>query len=77
MNITFQTLAIWFIQVVLLLIGVSVAGLAAHLGGALIAGAFNIDELIPSAVIFFAVAAVLGWIGNRVWPEHWIHNPFL
>ena len=77
MMTTLQTLAIWLIQAVLFLIGISTAGLAAHLGGPLIAGTFNIDELIPSAVIFFGVAAALGWIGNRFWPEHWIHNPFL
>jgi hypothetical protein len=74
---TLQTLAIWLIQAVLFLIGISTAGLVAHLGGPLIGGAFNVDELIPSAVIFFAVAALLGWIGNRLWPEDWIHNPFL
>jgi hypothetical protein len=33
--------------------------------------------LIPSAVIFFAVAATLGWIGNKFWPEDWLYNPFL
>ncbi|WP_143039821.1 MULTISPECIES: hypothetical protein [Bradyrhizobium] len=37
----------------------------------------DIDELIPSAIIFFAVAAALGWIGNKFWPEDWIHNPLL
>ena len=58
-------------------IGISVAGLAAHLGGALVAWAFNIDELIPSAAIFFAAAALIGWIGNRFWPENWLYNPLL
>jgi hypothetical protein len=52
-------------------------GIGSHVGGSLIAGAFNIDELIPSAIIFFAVAAALGWIGNKFWPEDWIHNPLL
>ena len=47
------------------------------MGGPLITGAFDIDELIPSAAIFFAVAATLGWIGNRLWPEDWIYNPLL
>ena len=59
------------------LFGIGTAGLAAHLGGALIAGAFGVDELIPTAIIFFAVAALLGWIGNRFWPETWMPNPFL
>ena len=77
MMITLQTLAIWLIQGVVFLIGISTAGLAAHLGGPLIAGAFKVDELIPSAVIFFGFAAVLGWIGNKLWPEDWTHNPFL
>ena len=52
-------------------------GTCSHLGGPLITGAFNVDELIPSAIIFFAVAATLGWIGNKLWPEDWIHNPLL
>jgi hypothetical protein len=62
---------------VLFLIGIGTAGVAAHVGGPLIAGAFGIDELIPSAAIFLAVAAVLGWIGNKLWPEEWLYNPFL
>ena len=52
-------------QTVLFGIGFGIAGLAAHLGGALIASAFGVDDLIPAAVIFFAVVALLGWIGNR------------
>jgi hypothetical protein len=75
--ITLHTIAIWLIQAVLFSIGIGTAGLAAHIGGPLIAGACGIDELIPSAVIFLAVAAALGWIGNRLWPEDWIHNPLL
>ena len=75
--ITLHTIAIWLIQAVLFLIGIGTAGLAAHLGGPLISRAFNVDELIPSAVIFFAVAATLGWIGNKFWPEEWLYNPFL
>ncbi len=75
--ITLHTIAIWLIQAVLFFIGIVTAGLAAHLGGPLIAGAFNVDDLIPSAIIFFAMAAALGWIGNKLWPEDWIHNPFL
>ena len=64
-------------QAVLFCIGMGTAGLAAHLGGALIAGAFGVDELVPTAIIFFTVAALLGWIGNRFWPETWMPNPFL
>jgi hypothetical protein len=74
---TLQTIAIWLIQAALFFTGICAAGLAANVGGPLIAGAFNIDELIPSAIIFFAVAAALGWIGNKFWPEDWIHNPLL
>ena len=74
---TLQTILIWFIQAVLFLIGIGSAGLAAHLGGSFIAGAFGIDELIPSAVIFFAVAGLLGWIGNKLWPDEWTCNPLL
>jgi len=70
-------IVMWTFQVVLFLIGVLLAGLSAHLGGGLIALAFEIDELIPSAIIFFAVAALLGWIGNRLWPEGWLGNPLL
>jgi hypothetical protein len=53
-------------QAVLFGIGFGIAGLAAHLGGPLIASAFGVDDLIPAAIIFFAVVALLGWIGNRV-----------
>lgn len=74
---TFQMIAVWLIQLVLFMIGIGTAGLAAHLGGALVAGAFNVDDAIPSVVIFFAVMAALGWIGNRLWPEDWAANPFL
>ena len=73
--ITLHTIAIRLIQAVLFFIGIVTAGLAAHVGGSLIAGAFNVDELIPSAIIFFAVAAALGWIGNKFWPEQWVYNP--
>jgi hypothetical protein len=75
--ITLHTVAIWLIQAALFFIGIVTAGLAAHVGGPLIAGAFNVDELIPCAIIFFAVAAALGWMGNKFWPEDWIHNPLL
>jgi hypothetical protein len=58
-----REIAILLYAAVLFCIGIGTAGLAAHLGGALIAGAFAINELIPAA-IFFAVSALLGWIGN-------------
>ena len=74
---TLQAIAIWIVQAILFVIGMATAGLAAHLGGDLVAEAYNIDALIPSAVIFFAVAAALGWVGNRLWPEDWLYNPFL
>jgi hypothetical protein len=53
------------------------AGLAAHLLGPLLASAFAIDELIPSALVFFAAAAGLGWLGSRYWPEDGTYNPLL
>ena len=74
---TLQAIVIWIVQAIFSVIGMGTAGLAAHLGGALIAEVFDIDVLIPSAVIFFAVAAALGWVGNRLWPEDWLYNPFL
>ena len=55
--------------------GSGIAGLTAHLAGPLLATAFGIDELIPTAIVFFAVAAGPGWIGNRFWPEEWLFNP--
>jgi hypothetical protein len=45
--------------------------------GPLLAAAFAIDELIPTAIVFFAVAAALGWLGNRFRPEDWMYNPLL
>ena len=74
---TLQAIVIWIVQAILFVIGMGTAGLAAHLGGDLVAEAYNIDALIPSAVIFFVVAAALGWVGNRLWPEDWLYNPFL
>ncbi len=64
-----REIVILMYQGVLFLIGFGMAGLTAPLGGALVAGVFGIDDLIPSAVIFFAAMAVIGWIGNRFWPE--------
>jgi hypothetical protein len=69
-----REIMIWIIQAVLFGIGIGIAGLTAHLAGPLLATAFAIDELIPTAVVFFAVAAGLGWIGNRFWPEDWMHD---
>lgn len=70
-------IAISIIQAVLFGIGIGMAGLAAHLAGPPMATVLNVHELIPSAIIFFAVAAALGWIGNRFWPEDGINNPLL
>jgi hypothetical protein len=72
-----REIAILLYQAVLFCIAIGTAGLAAHLGGAFIAGALAIDELIPTAVIFFAVVALLGWIGDRVWPQTWMSYPML
>jgi hypothetical protein len=72
-----REIMIWFIQAVLFGIGIGVAMLTAYLVGPLLATAFAIHELIPTAIVFFAVAAGLGWIGNRFWPEEWLYNPLL
>ena len=72
-----RDIAIWIVQAVLFGIGIGIAGLTAHLTGPLLAAAFAIDELIPTAIVFFAVAAALGWLGNRFWPDDWMHNPLL
>jgi len=72
-----RDIVIWTIQAVLFGIGIGIALLTAHLAGPLAATAFAIDELIPTAIVFFAVAAGLGWIGNRFWPEDWLYNPLL
>jgi len=73
----FRTIVIWAVQVLLFCVGIGVAGLSAHLFGPIIAETFGIHELIPTALIFFSVAATLGWIGNRFWPEEWMCNPLL
>jgi len=72
-----RDMMVWIIQAVLFGIGIGFAGLAAHLAGPLLATAFAIDELIPTAFVFFAVTAGLGWIGNRFWPEDCLYNPLL
>ena len=56
-----REIMIWIIQAVLFGIGIGFAGLAAHLAGPLLATAFAIDELIPTAFVSFAVLAGLGW----------------
>ncbi len=75
--IVFRDVLIWLIQAVLFGIGIGIAGLSAHLIGPLLAMALAIHELIPTALVFFAVAAALGWLGNRFWPEYWLCNPLL
>jgi hypothetical protein len=72
-----RDLTIWLVQAVLYGIAIGIAGLSAHLIGPLLASAFAVHELIPTAIVFFAVAAALGWIGNRCWPEDWLYNPLL
>jgi hypothetical protein len=74
----FRTIVIWAVQVLLFCVGIGVAGLSAHLFGPIMAETFSVHELIPTALIFFAVAATLGWIGNRFLPEDWTyHDPLL
>ena len=72
-----RTLVIWTAQAVVFGIGIGIAGLAAHLLGPLLASAFAIHELIPTALVFFAAAAGLGWLGNKCWPDDWLYNPLL
>ena len=72
-----RDIVIWIVQAVLFGIGIGIALLTAHLAGPLLATVFAIDELIPTAIVFFAVAAGLGWLGNRFWPDDWLYNPLL
>ena len=72
-----REIMIWIIQAVLFGIGIGIAGRTAHRAGPLLATAFAIHELIPTAIVFFAVTAGLGWIGNRFWPEEWLYNSLL
>ena len=72
-----RQIMIWIIQAVLFGIGIGFAGLTAHLAGPLLATAFAIDELIPTAIVFFVVVAGLAWIGNRFWPEEWMYNSLI
>jgi hypothetical protein len=64
---TLREIVIWICQIVLFTIGIGIAGLSAQLGGALVAWAFDINDIIPSAVIFFAATAAMGRVGNRFW----------
>jgi hypothetical protein len=68
---------IWFCQAVLFGVGVAAAMLCAQFGAEAIAWTLGIDELVPKAVIFFGSLAIVGLIGNRVWPEHWTGNRLL
>jgi hypothetical protein len=72
-----REIMIWIVQAVLFGIGIGVALLTAHLAGPPLAAAFAIDELIATAIVFFVMAAGLGWIGNRFWPEEWMYNPLI
>jgi hypothetical protein len=72
-----REITIWICQLVLFMIGIGIAALSADLGGDLVAWAFDINDIIPTALIFFTVAAALGWVGNRFWPETWLTNPLL
>jgi hypothetical protein len=72
-----REIMIWICQLVLFMTGIGIAGLSAHLGGDLVAWALDINDIIPTALIFFAVAAALGWVGNRFWPETRLTNPLL
>ena len=73
----FRTIVIWTVQALLFGIGIGTAGLSACMFGPIMAEVFSINELIPTALIFFSVAAALGWFGSRFWPEDWWHNPLL
>jgi hypothetical protein len=73
-----RTLVIWTVHAVLFCIGIGIAGLTAHLLGPLLARAFAIDALIPTALVFFTAVAGLGWLGNRCWPDDGTcYNPLL
>jgi hypothetical protein len=72
-----RLVAIWICQCLLFLLGIGIAQLCAELGSRLLVSAFHIDETLPKAAIFFGTAALLGWIGNRYWPEGWLSNPLL
>ena len=72
-----REIMILIVQAVLFGIGIGIAGLTAHLAGALVAAVFAIDELIPTAIVFFSVMGALGWLGDRLWPDDWMHNPLL
>ena len=75
--ILLRDIAIWIVQAVLFGIGIGIAGLTAHLAGPLLAAAFAVDELNPTANVFFSVAATHRWLGNRFRPHRWMYNPLL
>ena len=72
-----REIAIWIVQGILFLIGIGMAGLAAHLGGELVASVFDIDDSIPKTLMFFGAEALVVWAGNRFWPTSWLPNPLL
>ena len=72
-----RLITIWICQCLLFLLGIGVAQLCAEFGSHLLVSAFHVDATLPKAAIFFGTAALLGWIGNRYWPEHWQRNPLL
>lgn len=69
-----RLMTILICQIVLFVIGIAAAMLCAQFGGAAIAWAFGIDELIPKALIFFGSLAIIGLIGDRFWPGDWWGN---
>ncbi|NOJ40422.1 hypothetical protein [Bradyrhizobium australiense] len=73
----FRDMMIWTVQALLFCIAIGIAGPTAHLAGPLLATAFAVDQLIPTVLVFFAAAAALGWLGNRLLPGDWLHNPLL
>ena len=71
-----REIMILIVQAVLFGIGIGIAGLTAHLAGALVAAVFAIDELIPTAIVFFSVMGPSDGLETG-WPEDWLHNPLL
>lgn len=61
-------------QTVLFVLGIAIAGVAAHFGGDLIAAALGVDEVIPDILVFFATLTLLGCIGEWLWPNGWINS---
>jgi hypothetical protein len=69
-----RLMLIWIFQCVLFVIGLVAAMLCAQFGAEAVAWAFGIDETVPKALIFFGSLAIVGLIGNRIWPEDWSVN---